>query len=86
MNRDNRSIIHGYAEYFCLKTKSVDKEPNRSVVVTADITSFVPPQSIFDAIGVKIASLRPNPSVVKYKLASEENQEKKKIDYFECDD
>lgn len=86
MNRDNRTIIHSYAEYFSMKTKSIDQEPNRSVIVIADITSFIPRVNIFDAINVDINTIRPKPNFVKYKRASEENKDKKVIDYFDFED
>lgn len=86
MNRTAREIIHNYAAYFGFKTESVDREPNRSVIVTAVKTSALPEVSLLEAINVDVSQLRPKQSVVKAKLSSEENKDKKEvIDYFNFD-
>ncbi|XP_017485677.1 PREDICTED: protein shuttle craft-like [Rhagoletis zephyria] len=85
MNRNAREILHNMAAVFGCKSESVDREPNRSIIVTASKTSFIPEVSLLEAINVDANQLRPKQSVVKVKTSSEENKDKKVIDYFNFD-
>ena len=85
MNRNGREIIHNYAAVFGCKTESIDREPNRSVIVTAVKTSSIPEISLLEAVNIDANQMRPKQSVVKVKTASEENKDKKVIDYFNFD-
>ncbi|KPM11413.1 transcriptional repressor NF-X1-like protein [Sarcoptes scabiei] len=75
MNRNNRETIHNYATFFGLKTESIDREPNRSVIVTATKTSTIPKQSVLQSIQINHDDLRPKqPSICRFKTASEEEK------------
>lgn len=80
MNRNNRETIHNYATFFGLKTESIDREPNRSVIVTATKTSTIPKQSVLQSIQINHDDLRPKqPSICRFKTASEEESQTKRI-------
>lgn len=82
MNRKQREIIHCYSAHFGCKTESVDREPNRSVVVTAGKASFIPTVSLLQAVNIDSNQFKPKQSIVKVKLSSEENKDRKIVDNF----
>lgn len=83
MNKDCRRTIHDYATHFGIKTESIDQEPNRSIIITANKQSSVPKITLLESVNIDVRELRPKKSVVKYKTASEENKNKKTINYFD---
>lgn len=85
MRSDLRSIIHELAEFMGLKSSSVDKEPNRSVVVKAVFGKCtIPAVSLMDAMSLRKA-LKTDAGAKKTIEQTKPEVKKPVIDYFDFD-